>query len=282
MSGITEPGVYADMPDVLYHADPVPEGSLSTSGAKVLVTKTPAHFRAYLNQPRAPKVEFDEGHAAHAEVLGAGLDVEVIPGEWRTNAARAAVEEARAAGKVPLKPEQYERVLGMAERIREHELARALLTNGKPEQSAFWRDERTGVWRRARFDWLPGRTTASGVLVLVDYKTARSADERDFAKAMADYGYHMQADAYCEAARALGINDRPAFVFLVQEKEPPYAINTMQADDDFLRIGRFLNDKALDLYAACQASGEWPAYSQEIKHLAPPGWYANRFPEVLT
>ena len=40
---VTEPGVYA-MPFDVYLADPVPGGSLSTSGAKTLLNACPAIF----------------------------------------------------------------------------------------------------------------------------------------------------------------------------------------------------------------------------------------------
>src|SRR5512135_3837265 len=100
---ITEPGIY-DLPADVYHADPVPTGSLSSSGARLLLPpSTPAHFRWAREHPRPSTPAMDFGRAAHRIVLGVGEDlVEVQADSWRTKAAQQAADEARAAGKTPL------------------------------------------------------------------------------------------------------------------------------------------------------------------------------------
>lgn len=280
---ITEPGVYDDMPDAVYHADPVPGGSLSNTGAKILATKTPADFDYWRNSPPETKPAFDLGHAAHAEVLGRGLDVALIPGPWTTNAAKAKVAEAREAGQVPLKPEAWDTVEGMAAGLRANPLAMAALAaTGKPEQSLFWRDTRTGIWRRARIDWLPTEPTASGQLVLVDYKTAANVDAYKWAKDAADFGYHQQADSYTEGARVLGLHPSPSFVFIVQQKTPPYPVRVFQLDDEAMQIGRLLNDRAMDVYVEHTTTGTWPAYPPVVERLALPTYYTRTFEETLS
>ncbi|MBO0827768.1 MAG: hypothetical protein J2P24_08300 [Streptosporangiales bacterium] len=48
---ITEPGVY-NLPAAVYHADPVPGGSLSQSGAKKLLPPScPALYRYWADHP---------------------------------------------------------------------------------------------------------------------------------------------------------------------------------------------------------------------------------------
>ena len=73
---ITEPGVY-DIPEGAYHADPVPGGSLSRSGAKLLL-QSPAKFDWRRTHGVKPKRAWDIGTAAHTEVLGTGAEM-VVP-----------------------------------------------------------------------------------------------------------------------------------------------------------------------------------------------------------
>lgn len=278
---VTNPGIVDGMPDHAYHADPVPGGSLSNTGAKILATKTGWHFDTWRKSPPTIKDEFDFGHAAHREVLGEGLDVALIAGPWTTNAAKAKVAAARERGQVPLKPEQYDTVLAMAEAIAANPLAHAVLSGGRPEQSAFWVDDRTGVWRRARLDWLPDGPTATGQFILGDYKTSTTIQHEKWAKDAANYGYHQQADSYTEAIRALGIHPNPSFVFVVQEKTAPYAVEVFQLDSEAMAIGRHLNDLALDRYVEYTAAGHWPGPPPIVNVLALPTWYARNFEGII-
>lgn len=272
---ITEPGVY-DLPEDVYFADPVPDGSLSSSGAKRLLPPScPAIFRHEQIHGRANKPAFDLGHAAHKLVLGAGAPLAVIDAaDWRTNAAKAARDTAYAAGQVPLLAAEHEQVTAMANALRENEIVGELFdhNHGAPEQSLFWRDQRHEVWRRARLDWLPDAT--DGRLIIADYKTCVSAEPAAFAKAVANYGYYMQAPWYIDGVLALGLAERVAMVFIAQEKTAPYLVTVFELDADALRVGRARNDQAIELYAECMATDTWPSYSSDVELLSLPGWMA--------
>jgi hypothetical protein len=101
-----------------------------------------------------------------------------------------------------------EMVKAMAEAIRRHPLAAALLdpAYGAPEQSGFWIDEATGIRCRVRFDWLP--SIQSGRLIIPDYKTTTDASDDALQKDIAKYGYNQQADWYETGARALELGDQ--------------------------------------------------------------------------
>ena len=271
---ITEPGIYQITNDE-YHADPVPGGSLSSSGArKLLPPSCPALFRHEQDTEQAPKKVFDLGNAAHKLVLGEGPDlVRIDATEWRTGAAKAEVAAVRDTGGVPLKPAEYEQVHAMADALRRHPVAAALFdpARGKPEQSLFWRDPPTGVTRRARLDWLPA--PRAGRLIIPDYKTCRSAEPAALAKAVHDYGYHCQADWYRTGARALDLADEhAAFVFVCQEKTAPYLVTVFEPDAAALRIGAAKNRRAIQVYAECTATGHWPGYSDDVVPLSLPVW----------
>src|SRR4051794_32399270 len=93
LSEAVGPGVYDDMPVAAYHADPVPGGSLSCSGAKKLLPPScPALYAWERDNPPAPTTTFELGHAAHQRVLGVGPEIVVVDAEtWNTNAVKAEV-----------------------------------------------------------------------------------------------------------------------------------------------------------------------------------------------
>ena len=276
---ITEPGVYT-IPEDVYHRDPVPGGSLSFSGAKrLLAPSCPAKFRYERDNGRPEKRTFDFGHAAHSAVLGVGAPVVVVDADsWRTDAAKNQRKAAYAEGKVPLLAEEAARVEGMAQALRQHEIASALFNpeHGAPEQSLFRVDPETGVWLRSRFDWLP-HPTPSGRLIVGDYKSTISAEPAAIAKSAANYAYHQQAAWYADMALALGLSDDVSFVFVFQEKTPPYLVTPVELDDEALRIGRLRNREAIDLYAECVRTDTWPGYTDGIELISLPFWATSDY-----
>jgi hypothetical protein len=279
---VTRPGVHPDLPHEVYVADPVPGGSLSSSGAKRLLPPScPALYRWWSKNPPTPTAEMELGTAAHNEVLGVGPRIIRIDApDWRTKAAKEQRDAIRAEGGVALLPADWDRVHDMATVLREHPVAGALLEpgNGIPEQSLFWRDEPTGVMRRCRLDWIT--TLADGRAVIVEYKTAPSAAPDAFARSVASFGYHLQGDFQVAGADTLDLFDgqRPALVHVVQERTPPYLIEVYQLDDEALDWGHRLARRALDIYARCVATGEWPTWGGgEVQPLSLPRWAAYAY-----
>ena len=276
---VTEPGVY-EMDDTTYHGDPVaPPGSLSSSGARRLL-HAPALFHHDRTHPRPPSKAFNIGHAAHAVVLGFGPEVVVIDArDYHTKAAQQQRDDALAAGEVPVLAHEWAQVNAMAQALREHQVASALFDpdHGAPERSLFWWDN--GVARRCRLDWLPEPT--AGRLIVADYKTTVSADPSKFSRSAADFGYHQQHAWNLDGIRALGLADDPAFVFVNQEKEPPYLVSVVELDAEAVRVGDLLNRRALEVFAECCATDTWPGYSPDIEPVELPFWYRNQFADEL-
>lgn len=283
-TSITEPGVY-ELDEAVYHADPVPWGSLSNSGAKLLLPPgCPALYRYWTDNPRPPKDEFDFGHAAHKTVLGVGPHIYgVNADDWRSKAAKDQRDHARAQGWVPLLVKDEDRVVAMADALLAHPFAGKLLDpdDAAVEQSLFWTDPDTDVMRRARLDLI--RTLPDGRTVVVDYKSCVSAEPEACSKAMHSYGYNRQGAWYVDGAQALGLADEDAaFLLVFQEKNPPYLITVAGPDPVALRAGREDNRRALDRYAQCVSAGEWPGYVDDVISLPLPAWAERRFLEQET
>jgi hypothetical protein len=266
------PGVY-DLSDDDYHARP----ELSNTDARRIL-ECPAKYIWLKSHQEESKHEFDFGHAAHRSLLGAGASIEVCDyDDWRTKDAKTERDEARANGRTPVLAREWATVEAMADTLRAHPIVSRLLApeRGRAEQSMFWTATdpflATEVRLRARLDWLP-EVPASGRLIVTDYKTAASAEARAFARSAANYGYHQQAAWYLDGVKALlGVED-PAFVFVVQERTPPYVVNVIELDAYALQIGRERNAAAINRYVECSATGVWPAYSSDVELVALPRW----------
>ncbi len=284
---VHEPGVYT-MPEDWYHSDPVPGGSLSASGAKLLLPPScPAKFAWARSHPAKPKRAFDLGHAAHKLVLGVGAPlVEIVgsgkdPNAWATDKTKAEVQAVRDAGAIPLKSSDYEAVHGMAQALHDSKDARRLFENGLPEQSLFatFMPDRgwPHAWGRGRLDWLP--ELGPGRMIVPDYKSADDASPDTFRRQAASFGYYRQAAWYLRLLAALGISSDAAFVFVVQETTPPYLVSICQLDDDAMLIGDHEMTQALDIYAECTATGDWYGFDREVNLISLPAWKRREYME---
>jgi hypothetical protein len=264
---ITEPCVVDGMTDEEYHRDPVVGGSLSHSRLKT-VRDVPARAEYERVHGRRPKDHFDRGHVAHKMVLGIGPDVVVLPdGDGRTKAVRDAKAEARAAGKVPVKPDEWQAAQDMAAALRDHHTAGKLFVSGRgtAERSVFWFDDEFGIWRRARFDWC--MRLADGRFAIVDYKTASGkVSPWALGKRCLDFGYHTQDAYYCDGARALDLadgDDEVAFLFVFQEIDAPHLVTVVELDAPSREQGRRDVADGLRRYVECAETGQWPDYAPD-------------------
>ncbi|MFB6675557.1 PD-(D/E)XK nuclease-like domain-containing protein [Streptomyces sp. NPDC056390] len=268
--GEVQPGVY-DIDESLYHQDPVPGGSLSSTGARTLVSQCPAKFRHSQDHPEPYRAAFDFGTAAHKLILGEGPELVLVDEpRWNTNAIKARVAKIRAAGNIPLKRPALERVHDMATALSRNAEAADLLApgSGVAEQSLFWKAG--NVWCRARLDWL----RPDG---FVDYKSCRSAHPDAIQKAVQDHGYHIQDSWYRRGAIALDvIHPQAPSHFIFQEKEPPFVV-TVARLDLWRDIAYQACERALFLYETSRANDYWPAYTAETVFIPPPAWLERQF-----
>ncbi len=271
METMAGPGVYS-MPADVYHADPCPTPSLSSSGAKRLLSECPAKFkwdRDNPDQSDTPAKVF--GRCFHELLLEKQMKSFVVEPDDQNNRTKIGKTwraEQEEAGLTIVKKVDYEIALAMLQAINAHPFARAAFMNGTPEQSLFWQDEEFDIWRRCRLDWLP----AAGGVIFTDYKSALSAHPDAVSKTMTNYGYAQQAAWYIDGVKALGLAENPAFVFVFQEKTPPYLVTVAQPSDAAVGWGRILNRKAMAIFAECLVKDEWPGYAQDIITVDLPGW----------
>jgi hypothetical protein len=244
------PGLHDDISEADYHGH---KGSLSHSGLKTLIRYSPAEYR-WQQEHQTYKSTFDFGSAAHKLVLGVGDPIVVIEADdWRTKAAKDARDAARIDNAVPLLKKDWQVVQDMADALSGHTLAMQMLSEGKPEVSAFAVDEETGVLRRSRFDWL-------GTNLAVDYKT--SVDERPRSLGgrygtVRKYGYDTQAAFYSDVAADLG-HPLEEFAFIFQRKTEPYPVTVITLTPGSLDRARAEIREGFRMFRDCTESGIWP------------------------
>lgn len=264
---ITEPGAY-ELDEHIYHADPVPSGSLSSTGARhILAPSCPALYRYETDNPRPPKREFDLGHVVHTMVLGTGAEIEVIDADnYQTKKAQQQRDAAYDRGAVPVLPAEFDAAQAMAAAVRRHPRYEELFDPfGAAEQSMFWIDEDTGVWCRGRTDWL--------AIDITDLKTTTDVSDDHLRKEIHNHGYHQQADFYLRGARALDLVDVDAAYLLVfVSKTAPYLVRAFELDETSLKIGHDRNQLALETYRDCKAANVWPGYDDDIELIGLPSW----------
>ena len=216
---VTEPGVY-EMDEVSYHLDPVPDGSLSASGAKKLLA-CPARFDYDRRHPPAPTAAMELGTAAHKLVLGKGAELVVIEAEnYRGKAAQSAPRTrgrpgrcrcCRTTWQVRRWPRPSASIPSPGRCSTRSTATRSRACSGRTPSSASgggpgWTGCPAGRYGRR--------------MVVPDLKSCTSAAPAAIAKAVANLGYYVQAAWYVDAVEALGLADDPAFLLVFLDRAP--------------------------------------------------------------
>ena len=240
-----EPGIYSG----LTHDD-LPPG-LSPSGAKTLAFGTPAEYQHKRQNPVPPSRAMILGTLVHGLVLE-GTTRYIVCRDGHTKDGKADKERVETEGLTAVTAKEAEQIEGMAKSVLEHEFASAILGDGQPEQAVIWTDERTGIVCRGFIDWL--RPDA-----IADLKTTQDASRGGFGKQAANLGYDIAEWMYREAIRQLTGDDLPFFHIAV-ESHPPYLAAVHEFPAEAESRGERLARRALDTYARCIETGDWPGY----------------------
>lgn len=243
------------------------------------ITESPEKFKFYKDNPPEPTPALIFGQAFHKLVLepeSFNEEFAVIPVcDRRTTQGKELFLEflETSENKILITQDEYIQATEMRDSILNNPLAVKLL-NGEREKPFFWTDEMTGEECKCRVDCIP---RINGMNILVDVKSAGQADTESFMKDSIRYGYDFQSAMYSEGVKA-NTGKEWSFVFLVVEKEPPYAINILQADPIFVRRGYDTFRELIGIYHDCKTTGNWYGYLGKfdmINNLSLPSWLAK-------
>jgi len=302
-----EPGVYRGVDFGEY----LRWDAASNSQLGILATHTPAHLKAYLDEPPKPTKALKEGRSLHAAVL----EPEVFrrdfrtaqqcgaqtskgdrcskPGNWPTK--RSAwlctthLQAAERAGQDPgidedvvtMTGSEYAMVTACRDAILGHPTAAGflLVDDAETEVSVVWDEEvAPGAYVRCKGRW---DLYSSSLGTVMDVKGARDAGVRQFARDAYRYGYFRQAAMYLSAAKTLGLRiDHYAIVAV--EKTPPYALMIHRITEDAIGHLPEPGEPAfhtlrhvralLRIYARCRETDTWPGYPERPHDLTLDDW----------
>ena len=270
------------MPNAEYHATP----AVGSSGLK-LVQRSPLHYWAAYRDPnrerREPTPLMRIGTAWHAAIFEPGKFesdyIELPEGlDRRTKEGKALYAEVEATGREPLSASTMAQIKAMAEAAATHPASRVLFEQceGLGEASLFWVDTETGVNCKIRPDYHvpPCALFPSGLIV--DGKSIDDASAEPFARSAWNGGHHLQAAFYADGFQQVyGTEKPPTFMWLVQEREAPYATAYYSASDDLVEYGRRQYRRLLAVITKCEAEGQWPGYPTGVQPMALPAWAAK-------
>jgi len=147
----------------------------------------------------------------------------------------------------------------MREALMRCPLAKKLLFGkGEVEVPMFWTDKETGEKCKAKLDRLVKYNRRP---YIVDYKTTMAADTFHFNSAIFKMGYHFQSGMYSEGLKAVRkMRKLPGFLFVAQEKKPPYSVNVIEVSEEVMNAGVAKFHDLLGKYHECKEADLWAGY----------------------
>lgn len=268
-----KPGLHYNISHDAYHERRL---GLVSKSALDLVHRSPLHYKDWVDgaqEEQTPALLF--GSAFHCALLepqrfAATYTVEPDFGDCRFKANKQERDDWRAAHghKTALSNDDGARITAMVDAVRKHPLAGRIISGGKPEVTARWVDEETGLECKCRADYFVEKKA-----MVADVKSTLDARRDAFRKDVAKYTYHWQDALYRSGFKAVGAEVRH-FIFVAVEKTPPFAIAIYALDPEAVLHGATSVRRTINTLAECVKSGRFPGYSESIQEIDTPPWAA--------
>ena len=225
------------------------------------IAQSPEKFKYNMDNPEEPTPSLVFGQLVHKLLLqpeSFSEDFAILPVlDRRTKAGKEMFADfcEQNKGKTVVDREMFGEAERLCNAARQNPLVRRLL-KGEREIPLFWSDDLTNEECKCRPDVL---TRVAGKLTVVDVKTTANAESEAFQRDAVKYHYDFQCGMYSEGVEK-NYGERPDFVFLVIEKDPPYAVNILKASEDFYLHGIDKFREFLGIYHDCKSTGNWWGY----------------------
>ena len=240
--------------------------ALNFSLAKALLD-SPAHFQAAKSSTREVSRDMIMGTMVHA----VALEDKCIPAicavkpEGMSFVTKEGKSWRDAQTLEIITVDEYEKICGMAESIRNNDTARTMLANS-PHREVPITGNMFGVECKGLLDAYGQRGSEGAIL---DLKTCQHATPRRFAYHVADFHYDLQLAWYSTlAAMNYGLESPPFFAWIAVEKTPPYTCVVYDGSEHYEQ-GMEKLGRVLELYKKCVKDGEWPQPYQGLQSLTP-------------
>ena len=205
-----------------------------------------------------------------------------IPDGWTNTSIRAARDEARAQGKIPVLKSKMAEIEAMVKAAQNfvgtlRTTEPAIFDMFQPQGG---QSEVTMVWDEGgtQCKMRPDRISRDN-RIIVNFKTTSASVEPDRWGRNALLDFVVGAAWYQRGIEVLyGIEDC-AYVFLVQEANPPYLCSLVGLTPQHLEIGHSKRRAGLKRWQQCVASNTWPGYPNRVAYPELPVWEIQRWEE---
>jgi hypothetical protein len=259
-------GLHEGIPAHIYHADPAPMPSLSSSLARVLINDSPRHACSQHPRLNPDKVarestdSMDLGTLVHAILAGdrGGIEVGLFD-DYRSKAARDWRDGVRATGATPVLEKHLHAANPIADAVKAS-IGKGC-DNGPFREGVRAMSEAVAIWQegdeycRALVDRLTfGEHSAD----LWDWKTTTDVSDRAIEKTVANYGYATQLAFYLRGLRKLlpTVGQLSASIGFV-EIAPPYTVRRVYFSPEYMAHADREVSRAIRLWQDCRATGDW-------------------------
>lgn len=265
--------ILKNIPEPEYNKIPALRSSIITTIHKRTLAHAKAQIDGLMEQTEAMKF----GSATHDYILRPQVFAEkwgILPEGCKLNTKEG--KEAKALleplhGDNILKADELAEIKQLSAGLLNNTFSKVLLANiVDTELTLVWKED--GIDCKARIDAV---ARIGDKTLIIDLKTAKSAELSDFERATVNYGYHIQSAHYLAGAKACGLipNNSNDFIHIVVEKEPPYLTANYCIDDGSLDLGYQQRYQAMKKYSFALETGNWTGYPSEIQPVALPHWY---------
>lgn len=255
--------------------------AISASGLKAL-KKSPAHFRAMLDEPYETTPGQLIGSATHCAILEPELfdaRYTVMPEglDRRSKEGKEAYARIIESGKEALSQTAMNDIRAMQAAALAHPVyARLMELDSWYEHEVIWdmRVHDTTIRAKMKPDLIvpPCQDYPNGLVL--DLKTCGSAISREFARTAIRMDMHIQAAFYSDnLQRIIGTKEPPEFWWMAIETKRPHLNCLYRASNTFIQAGRDEVDRLLELYIQCNTRNEWEGYTREVCELDIPDWF---------
>lgn len=218
------------------------------------MARSALHYYDAVQLGREDTLAMRLGRGAHAMILG--MPVVKWTGKTRNGKVWDDFKEEHKGAEI-LNRKEWATAEGMANAIRNHRIAAPLLFEG------------TVLEEQIEWEWL-GRKCSSrpdcrrGTSMVADLKTTQCAEPNKFKRDAMYRGYNAQLAFYGLAVEHLtGVRPEKLYVVAVESKRP-YAVQVLELDETARIQGEKLCRGWFEQLLICEASNNWPAYTDAI------------------
>lgn len=283
-------GIVFDLPFEQYLAI----DALSASGMRELA-RSPWHYRNRVEKVRTrPMLRGSLAHCAVLEPDAMASRYVVVPDDAPKRPTKAQWNAAKpsessqaamawwtdfsqfASSREIVPADDYAITQSQLRALQENSEIADTLRHGKGEVSVFWIDQATGVYCKARPDWV--RPLKDGRVRLLDLKSVADESVDAFGKSIARMGHHRQRAHYIAGMTAVG-RLVEEFVFAAVSTTPPVLAVPYILHDEAAQQGVDECRELLELFAWCTENDKWPPPGEGLQVVDVPKW-AKRSSDV--